>query len=131
MSSATSMHDNCPADSNGPLDEDRPFKIKVRTLWLIIGAVAIATSSWGVIKWDLMDAHKDIAAVKSDVVDHGEQLKRIAEDARVVRDSVAEIRYQQALAAQKVDSLNTTINMKLDYLTGDRRGTRPAAGSTP
>lgn len=105
-----------PAEAT--FDEDRWLKMKPKVLGWIVLVVAIAVGSWIAIKADVQE-------VKKDVADHGDQLKKISEQLEVIktsavaaRDSVTELRYEQKLVSQK-----------LDYLTGDKRGPRPASTS--
>lgn len=130
-----------PHDSAVPfLDDERPVKMKPKTIGWIIFAVAVAATSWGAIKWD-------IVATKRDVNDHGEKLKgiethltAIESEALKLRAEVVAATFEQKLASQrldnltsainlKVDTLSSTINLKLDYLTGDKRGLRPTTGT--
>ncbi len=98
-----------------PLDEDRWLKIKPKVLISILAAVAVAVGSWLTIKFDVVTLRKE-------VVDHGHtlenisvQLQTIEIDARAAREAVIRSQNQQEI-----------INLKLDYLTGDKRGPRPA-----
>lgn len=124
------------------LDEDRPIKMKPKTFWGFAAAVAIAATSWGAIKWDLV-------STKRDVTDHGEKLKGIETHLTAIETEAVKLRaevvaatFEQKLASQrvdnltsainlKVDTLSSTINLKLDYLTGDKHGPRPTTGTTP
>lgn len=101
-----------------PLDDDRWLKIKPKVLISILVVTAVAVTSWLTIKFD-------VNLIRRDVSEHGKaldtithQLQVIEADARTAREAVLRNQYQQDL-----------INQKLDYLTGDKRGPRPATGT--
>lgn len=107
-------------ESPFPLDENRWLKIKPKVLASFLVVTSIAVGSWLTIKFD-------VNLIRRDVTDHtrsleiiSAQLQSIESEARTAREAAMRGQYQQDL-----------INQKLDFLTGDKRGPRPATGSVP
>ena len=105
-------------DSATPFDGDRWLKIKPKVLLWLIGIVALGVTSWGAIKFDVVVLRKDLSDQGRAVERMASQLETIQREATTAREAVLTMKYQQDL-----------INAKLDYLTGDKRGPRPAAGA--
>ena len=110
------------------LDEDRFVKVKPKVIFSIIAVVAIAVASWGAIKYDLRDVRRDVA-------DHSKALEQISGQLQVIETEAREARRTTAAierASREMELKNAytqeLINQKLDYLTGDKRGPRPATG---
>ncbi len=105
-------------DAPFPIDENRWLKIKPKVLFTIIGIVGLAVWSWFTIKSDVNTIGKDVSFHGKTLEAMAGQLEAIQSEARASRETALRSQYQQDL-----------INQKLDYLTGDKRGPRPATGS--
>ncbi len=103
-----------------PIDENRWLKIKPKVLLSFIGLVALAVASWGAIKKDLGDVRRDVTEQGKAIEVISTQLSTIERDAKTAREGAIRSEYQQEV-----------INLKLDYLTGDKRGPRPATTASP
>jgi uncharacterized protein YdbL (DUF1318 family) len=112
-----------------PLDEDRFVKMKPKVLFSIIAAVAIAVASWGAIKFDLRDVRRDVADHSKALEQISGQLQVIENEARAARQATAAIERASRESELKNQYTQDIINQKLDFLTGDKRGPRPATGS--
>ncbi len=88
-----------------PVGEDTPLRMKLRTLLIIIAAVATVVASWLNIKADIADHSKQLVQIQITLASDHEQL-------------------------QKQGILLMNMDQKLDYLSGARR-TRPLAASFP
>ncbi len=98
-----------------PIDEDRWLKIKPKVLLALLGVVAMAVGSWLSIKFDVNKIRDDVQGHSRTFDSIAQQLQSIESDARAAREAVIRSQNQQEI-----------INLKLDYLTGDKRGPRPA-----
>jgi hypothetical protein len=116
-------------DDSIPIDEDRWLKIKPKVLISVIVAIMVLMGSWGAIKFDVILIRRDITEHKQALDRIQVQLQTIENDARAAREVSASIDRSAHEAALKVQSAQDLINQKLDFLTGDKRGPRPATGS--
>ena len=114
-----------------PLDEDRFVKMKPKVLFSIIAIVAIAVASWGAIKFDLRDVRRDVADHSKSLEQISGQLLNIESEARASRQATAALERSSREAELKNQFMQELISQKLDYLTGDKRGPRPATGAPP
>jgi lysyl-tRNA synthetase class I len=111
-----------------PLDEERFLKLKPKILLSIIALVGAAVASWGAIKFDLRDVRRDVADHSKALDQISSQLQVIESEARKARETTATIERASREAELKNQYTQELINQKLDYLTGDKRGPRPASG---
>lgn len=93
-----------------PLGEDVKIKMSLKTLFMILGCVAVAVTSW--------------AIIKGEVSAHGLQLQAISV---TVGDDHDQLKVQGAILQQQ-QSMLERIDRKLDRLNYPRGGT---IGSSP
>ena len=105
-------------DSATPFDENRWLKMKPKVLLWIMGIVGVSVASWAAIKFDVATVRRDVNEQGTQLEHMTIQLQTIERESAAAREAAITMKYQQDL-----------INAKLDYLTGDRRGPRPATGT--
>ncbi len=110
------------------VDEDRFWKMKPKVFFTALGIAVVAATSWGMIKHDVSDVSKEVTAHGAALESISTQLTEIKTDARQAREATAAIAATQREAELKHQYTQELINQKLDFLTGDKRGPRPASG---